>query len=76
MNAKTRELINAHISMLEQISGDIEELAGGEQEKYDNLSGGLQQSEKDQSLEAAASALDSAKSTVDEAISYLEDSSQ
>ena len=50
----------------------IEELRDEEQEKFDNLSEGLQQSERGQAIEAAVSALDEAMSAI-EPIEEVED---
>jgi len=58
------EELNGKISDFKEAFGDIktaiEELRDEEQEKFDNLSEGLQQSEKGQTLEATVAALDTA----------------
>ena len=69
--AKAREEIDAMIEALNEKIGEyketfadaatmIEEIRDEEQEKFDNLSEGLQASEKGQALEAAVSSLDTA----------------
>ncbi len=76
--AKLREEIDAMIealndkveeykSVFEDASSAIEELKDEEQEKFDNLSEGLQQSEKGQTIEATVSALETAYDAAQEA---------
>jgi hypothetical protein len=74
MNAETRKAISADISALEQIIANIEGWRDDEQAKFDNMTEGLQQGEKGQAIEAAASALESAVSSAEDAKTYLEDS--
>ena len=69
MNAKDRKEVSELMTQLESLklkSEDIgtrlTELADAEQEKYDNMSEGLQASEQGQSIESAASALSEAAS--------------
>ncbi|CAB4186564.1 hypothetical protein UFOVP1329_30 [uncultured Caudovirales phage] len=69
MNAATRKTINEMISDLEglkvqvaEIATQIEDLAGEEREKFDNLTEGLQQAESGQAIEQAAQNLESAAS--------------
>ena len=45
---------------LSEIGGRLRDLADAEQEKFDNMSDGLQGSERGQAIESAASALGSA----------------
>jgi L-rhamnose isomerase len=83
MNAKDREQVAEILGELEGLKAKIEEqgnalreLADAEQEKFDNMSEGLQQSEQGQKIEANAGALSEAadsaeQSNVDEAIEAL-----
>lgn len=64
MNAADRKKVSALTSTLEGIKAQIEDvgsllrdLADAEQEKFDNMSEGLQQGDQGQAIEAAASAL-------------------
>ena len=73
MNAADRKAVSDEVSKLEEMKSDISmigealrELADAEQEKYDNLSEGLQASEKGQAIQTAAEALDEAASECDE----------
>lgn len=51
----------------------IEELADAEREKFDNMSEGLQASEQGQRIEAAADCLENTKSSLEDAISSIEE---
>ena len=57
MNKENRADLQKAISLMEDAKEIIERIKDGEQEKYDNLSEGLQQSEKGQKFEEAASTL-------------------
>lgn len=71
MNAKDRKTANEHISTLEGMHAALEELAGNEREKFDNMSEGLQASERGQAIEAAADELENAVNAIQEAIDAL-----
>jgi uncharacterized protein YukE len=73
MNAAGRKLIAKWAAALDDIKGEIEELASEEREKFDNLSEGLQQAERGQAIEAAADALDTAQSTAEEICDALDE---
>ena len=67
MNAADRKQVSELVSKLEdlnsqfeEIKSDIQSLAEAEQEKFDNMSEGLQAGEKGQQIEAAAGSLDEA----------------
>lgn len=70
--AKLAEQLSEFTGKLDDIKSEIENFAQEEQEKYDNLSEGLQASERGQSYEAAATALQEAVSNVETIISELE----
>ncbi len=59
-------LLSPITSELEDIISKLEDLQGIEQDKFDNMPEGLQQSEQGQKTEAAAAALDEAKSTLEQ----------
>ena len=58
--AKFRDELEGYKLKIEDIGGILREMADREQEKYDNLSDGLQNSERGQAIGKAASALDDA----------------
>lgn len=79
MNANDRKRITKLIEELELFNGklediknQIEELRDAEQEKFDNMSDGLQQSDRGQAIEASASYLDEAFGNAEEAFSLIE----
>lgn len=79
MNANDRkkaqqlaEELAALFLKLEDIKSEIETLQEAEQEKFDNMSEGLQQSEKGQKIEEAANALSDIVSNVESALVEIE----
>lgn len=58
---------------LESVSSDVSDLQGEEQDKYDNMSEGLQGSERGEAIQAAAEALSNAESELDGAIGDCDD---
>lgn len=73
MNAKDRKVLSDALDNLRGIEGIISQLADAEQEKFDNMTEGLQQNEKGQAIEAAAQALSDAQASLEAVISELED---
>lgn len=73
MNQKQRDSLNALIGKLEEIKSEVETAQNEEQEKFDNLSEGLQQSERGQAMEQAANDLEEVVSALYEACSKLGD---
>jgi hypothetical protein len=73
MNDKGRKLIAKWIQGLEDIKSEMETMAEEEQEKFDNLSEGLQQAESGQAMEAAATTLNDAVSTLDDVVASLQE---
>jgi hypothetical protein len=83
MNAQDRKRVSEIVSALEGLKAEIvtqgealRELADAEQEKFDNMTEGLQQGEKGQAIEAAADALGEAadaaeQGNADEALETL-----
>lgn len=73
MNNSRRKQISALLAQLNEIRDSVEQLQGEEQEGFDNLPEGLQQSEKGQAMEQAAEQLASALSAIDEGLQALEE---
>lgn len=74
MNQNDRKELGKVLALLDEARGIIEAIRDGEQDKFDNLSEGLQQTEKGQKFEEAVSALDSALDSIDEAAGYINES--
>ena len=72
MNAKQRKVLDEVFSQLEEIISKLEPIGVEEQEKFDNLSDNLQQTEKGRKMEENASALDEAVSNLQEALSAVD----
>lgn len=72
MNKNDREEISKLISELEDITSRIVTLRDAEQEKFDNMTEGLQQTERGQAMEAAVSSFDDAIGDCENARSNLE----
>ena len=60
--ADLRNELKAAQSQVVNVGESLREMADAEQEKYDNMGGGLRSGEGGQAIEAAASALDEAAS--------------
>lgn len=71
MNRTRREAIDDLIEQLENIQQQIEALKDEEQTVYDNLPETLQYSERGETITEAIDNLESAESSVEEAIGYL-----
>ena len=71
MNRTRREAIDDLIEQLENIQQQIETLKDEEQTAYDNMPEGLQCSERGETITEAIHNLESAESSVEEAIGYL-----
>jgi hypothetical protein len=71
MNDKGRKLIAKWIQALEDIQSEMETMVEEEQEKFDNLSEGLQQAESGQAMEAAAATLGDVLTMLENVISEL-----
>lgn len=72
MNAKVRKEIAKHIEALNDIKDKLESIRDDEGEKYDNMPEGLQDSERADEMLEAVDNLDSAVSSIEEAVEYLE----
>ena len=73
MNKARREQIQKVIDQLGDLRQTIDDLCSEEQDYFDNMPEGLQDSGRGQSAEAAISALEQASGSVDDAIQYLEE---
>jgi chromosome segregation ATPase len=71
MNKKQRERIEQIESALTDLKDELDGFADEEQEKFDNLSEGLQASERGQAFESNADTLKEVVSSLDDAISSL-----
>lgn len=71
MNKENRKDLEKAVSLIEQAREIVEAIKDGEQEKYDSLTEGLQQSERGQKFEQDASDLDDIFNQLDEAIENI-----
>lgn len=76
MNNKRRKQIEEIVSKLMDLQTEIEELRDTEQEVVDNTNENLQGTERFEIAEAAAENLDSACSSMDELIDYLNEAAE
>lgn len=76
MNKNDRKELEKAISLLKEAQEIIESIKDGEQDKFDNLSEGLQQTENGQKFEEIVSNLDEAYSNIEDAMTYIDDSIQ
>lgn len=72
MNDKTRKLLKSAIETIEILHNSISTIRDEEQEKFDNLPEGLQQSNNGQKFEETVSSLDDALSNLEEVISNID----
>ena len=73
MNKENRKKITQWIDTLETIKSEIEEMQAGEEDKYDNLPEGIQDSEKGEAICDAIENLGSAEGSLEDVIDYLND---
>ena len=69
MNANDRKELSEIISQLEELKERAQNLADNEREKFDNLSEGLQASERGQAIELAADELENGTNAIEDALS-------
>ncbi len=72
MNQDNRKELQRAISLIEEANEIVERIKEGEQEKFDNLSEGLQQSERGQKFEENVSILDDAFSQLEDSIENIQ----
>lgn len=73
MNAKQKKQVKDWISQLEEIQNNMETMSIEENEKYDNLPEGIQDSERGDAISEAADTLDEAASSIEEIIFSLKE---
>lgn len=71
MNAKQRKELQGYADSLDEIKCAIEEMRDDEECKFDNMPEGLQESERGEAMQEAIDNLESASSSIEEAIDYL-----
>ena len=71
MNKQQRKTIDGWIESLEEIKFGIEVMQEEENDKYENLPEGIQDSERGESMYEAAENLEMAASSIDEVLEYL-----
>lgn len=71
MNAKQRKELQGYVDSLEEIKSNIETMMEDEQSKLDNMPESLQESERGEAMQEAIDNLESAASSLEEAIDYL-----
>ena len=76
MNQMKRNILRKARSMLENASELVIQVRDDEQDSFDNLPEGIQESERGQKMEEAIDAMDSAMDSISEAIEHLEEASQ
>lgn len=72
MNKADRARLAAAYKLLDEAKAIIEEIGEGEQEKFDNMTEGLQASERGQRMEEVATELSDAASTLDDIMETVE----
>ena len=73
MNKERRKAIEEIIDQLGVLKEQVESISEEEQEAYDNLPEGIQYSERGEAMGENATDLEDAASTIDEAITTLQD---
>lgn len=73
MNAKQRKELQGYVESLDEIKSNIETMMEEEQSKLDNMPESLQESERGEAMSEAIENLESASSSLEEAIGYLEE---
>lgn len=76
MNKARRSSIQKIIERLEEIRDDIESVKNEEEEAYENLPESLQESGRGEAMSEAIDALDSAYSSIEEVLDYLDTAQQ
>lgn len=71
MNAKGRKELRSYVDQLEEIKSCLETMQEDETEKLDNMPEGIQESERGEAMQEAIEYLESASSSIEEAIDYL-----
>ena len=73
MNAQGRKEIAKYIAVLEEIKNKLETMRDEEENKFDNMPEGLQDSERGEAMQEAMEQLEMACDSLDEVISDLQE---
>ena len=73
MNKKQRKELEEAIGLLDKAKEIIERIGEEEQQKYDNLSDGLQQSENGQKLEESTNQLENISDSIQQAADEVQE---
>ena len=73
MNAQGRKEIAKYIASLEEIKDKLDSMMDEEQDKFDNMPEGLQESERGEAMQEAIEQLEAACDNLDEVISALQE---
>lgn len=73
MNKQGKKQIEKWIDTLTNMKEDIESMQEEEQDKFDNLPEGIQESERCEAIQESADNLENAASSIDDAISELQE---
>lgn len=73
MNKNDRKQMNEHVELIEAALQVIREIGEAEQEKFDNLTEGLQASERGQEFEETAQNIEMAADNLQSALEELDD---
>lgn len=71
MNKNDRRQLGELVEKLDEIKCAIEEMRDDEECKFDNMPEGLQESERGEAMQEAIDNLESASSSLEDAIDYL-----
>ena len=71
MNKQRRKELDTLFHKIEALSDELSDVLNEEQEAYDNLPEGLQESEKGEAMQEAIDNLESALSSLEEAQDYI-----
>ena len=73
MNAQGRKEIAKYIASLEEIKDKLESMKDDEEDKFDNMPEGLQDSERGEAMQEAIKQLETACDNLDDVISALQE---
>lgn len=76
MNKERRNRINKVIEQLEVLKDEIADIGMEEEEAYDNLPEGIQESDRGEAMQEAVDNLEIAGDTFDDIIEYLNEAAQ
>jgi hypothetical protein len=73
MNKAQRKILEEFQNKIEQLRSELQEQIDAEQEKFDNLPEGLQESTKGETITAAIDAMENANNSFGEVVDYLQE---